>query len=58
MNDQIFNLMYYGKMGFTYGDLYNMPVYLRYYFYRKLADIRKKENAEAEEEARKARKGK
>jgi hypothetical protein len=42
--------MYYGKMGFTYTELYQLPVYLRKYFYRKLADVRKKEN-EAEQKA-------
>lgn len=42
--------MYYGKMGWTYTELYNLPVHLRRYFYLKLADVRKKEN-EAETEA-------
>lgn len=48
MQDQIFDLMYYGKMGWTYTELYNLPVHLRRYFYLKLAGIRKKEN-EAEQ---------
>jgi hypothetical protein len=42
--------MYYGKMGWTYTELYNLPVYLRRYFYLKLADIKKKEQ-EAEKAA-------
>ena len=33
--------MYYEKMGWTYTELYNLPVYLRRYFYLKLAKIRK-----------------
>ncbi len=37
-------------MGWTYTELYNLPVHLRRYFYLKLADTRKKEN-EAEKEA-------
>lgn len=48
--DQIFDLMYYGKMGWTWTELYNLPVYLRRYYYLKLADIKKKE-AEAEKAA-------
>jgi hypothetical protein len=40
--------MYYGKMGWTYTELYHLPVYLRRYFYRKLVDIKKKES-EAEQ---------
>ncbi len=50
LQDEIFDLMYYGKMGFTYSDLWNMPTHIRRYFYRKLADIKKKEH-EAEKEA-------
>ena len=36
--------MYYGKMGWSWTELYNLPVWLRRYYYLKLADIRKKEN--------------
>ena len=50
IQDQIFDLMYYGKMGWTYTELYRLPVHLRRYFYLKLADTRKKEN-EAEKAA-------
>ena len=37
--------MYYGA-GFTHSDVYNMPVYLRNYYYNKLVETRKKENDE------------
>lgn len=50
LQDEIFDLMYYGKMGWTYTELYNLPVHLRRYFYRKLVDTKKKE-AEAEKAA-------
>jgi len=33
----------YGKGGWSYNDLYNMPVYLRMYYMRKLADAVSKE---------------
>jgi hypothetical protein len=50
--------MYYGKMGFTYTELYCMPVHIRRYFYRKLSEIKKKEY-EAEKAAyEKAKSGK
>jgi len=42
--------MYYGKMGWTYTELYNLPVHLRRYFYLKLVKT-KKEEAEAEKAA-------
>lgn len=58
LQDQIFDLMYYGKMGWTYTELYNLPVHLRRYFYLKLAKI-KKDEAEAEKAAyEKAKSGK
>ena len=37
--------MYYGE-GFTHSDVYSMPVYLRYFYYDKLTETRKKENDE------------
>tara|TARA_R100001377_G_scaffold54912_1_gene32468 strand:- start:58 stop:240 length:183 start_codon:yes stop_codon:yes gene_type:complete len=39
--------MYYGR-GFIHSDVYNMPVYLRNFYYKKLVDTRTNENAEAE----------
>ena len=37
--------MYYGE-GFTHSDVYTLPVYLRNFYYKQLADTRKKENDE------------
>ena len=37
--------MYYGA-GFTHSDVYDMPIYLRNYYYNKLVETRKKENEE------------
>lgn len=45
MQDQIFDLVYYGK-GFSYSDVRDMPVYLRVFYIRKLSklfDTRRKE---------------
>ncbi len=36
--------MYYSKMGWTWTELYNLPVYLRRYYYLKFVNIRKQEN--------------
>ena len=41
--------MYYGQ-GFTHSDVYDMPIYLRNFYYNKLVETRKQEN----EEVRKA----
>ena len=37
--------MYHGE-GFTHSDVYQMPVYLRNFYYKELSDTRKKENEE------------
>ena len=37
--------MYYGQ-GFTHSDVYDMPIYLRNFYYNKLVETRKKENDE------------
>jgi len=47
--------MYYGKFGLTFTEVYGMPVFLRNYYYRKLADIRRRENEEYEKESKKAK---
>ena len=45
LHEQIFQIIYYGQ-GFTHSDVYDMPVYLRNFYYKKLIDTRKKENEE------------
>jgi len=45
--------MYYGKMGWTYSDLYNIPVNIRRYYYLKLADTRRKEHEAEQAEIKK-----
>jgi hypothetical protein len=42
--------MYYGKMGWSWTELYRLPVHIRNYYYRKLSDVKTKEN-EAEKAA-------
>jgi hypothetical protein len=46
--------MYYGKMGFTYTELYHMPVFQRRYYYTKLSDTLKKEHEAQEAAVKKA----
>ena len=45
--------MYYG-VGFTHSDVYNMPIYLRNYYYNKLVETRKKENEEIKKSQKKS----
>jgi len=46
--------MYYGK-GFTHSDVYDMPIYLRNFYYKKLTDTRQKENEEIKKRNQKSR---
>ena len=45
LHQQIFELCYYGN-GFTQEGLYRLPVHLRMFYYKKLADTKKKESEE------------
>jgi|TARA_R110002012_G_scaffold70325_1_gene181231 hypothetical protein len=49
--------MYYGK-GFTHSDVYDMPIYLRNFYYKQLSDTRKKENDEMKKANQKAKSSK
>ena len=44
--------MYYGA-GFTHSDIYEMPIYLRNYYYNKLVETRTKENEEVKKSQQK-----
>ena len=54
IHKQIFQLIYHGQ-GFTHSDVYDMPVYLRNFYYNKLADTRKKENDEIKKAQQKSK---
>ena len=43
-------MAYYGN-GFTVMELYKLPTHLRNFYFKMLADAKKKENAENEEPA-------
>ena len=46
--------MYYGK-GFTHSDVYDMPIYLRNFYYKQLLDTRKKESDEMKKAQQKSK---
>ena len=46
--------MYYGQ-GFTHSDVYEMPIYLRNFYYKQLVDTRKKENDEMKKAQQKSK---
>jgi hypothetical protein len=46
--------MYYGK-GFIHSDVYNMPIYLRNFYYKQLTDTIEKENKEIKKAQQKSK---
>ena len=45
VHEMILSVMY-ACNGFSFSDVYNMPVYLRNFYYRELIDIKELEKAE------------
>ena len=39
----MFDLVYWGQGGFSFEQVWNMPVYLRRYYINKISDIHKKQ---------------
>jgi len=44
---EIFHLVYNSNGGFTYGDVYEMPIFLRRFYLRMLIEQKEKENDQA-----------
>jgi hypothetical protein len=49
-------MVYYGKGGFNFDDLYNMPVFLRNFYLKEMNTAVEKENAEYDKIKNKSRK--
>ena len=45
---QIHEIVFYGKGGYSWHDVYNMPIWLRRFTYNKISEYYKKENEEYE----------
>ena len=48
MHEEIFTLCFHGRGGFTWEEVYNIPVWLRRFYLNKLVEAVKKENDEYE----------
>lgn len=56
--DQIFDLVFYSEGGFTFTEIYEMPINLRSYYYAKLAKIledRANQQKQQQEQSQKGR---
>lgn len=48
IHDEIFSLCYYSNGGFTHSEVYDLPVYLRRFYLRKLTTTKQDEAAQQE----------
>jgi|TARA_Y100001938_G_C7783333_1_gene278992 hypothetical protein len=55
IHDSIFSLVYHGN-GFNFSDVYEMPVYLRNFYIKKLIDTKKEEQKQIEKSQSKIKK--
>ena len=55
LHEEIFNLCYYSQGAFTQDVVYNLPVYLRRFYIRKLVDVRTKENEDVKKAQQEAK---
>ena len=53
IHEQVFQLIYFGKGGFTFDEVYNMPIYLRNFYYKRLEKQYKEETAQIKKEQQK-----
>jgi hypothetical protein len=49
LHQEIFSICYAGKGGFTFNEIYSMPVHLRRYYLKQLSDVIERENKQAED---------
>ena len=49
IHQEIFQLIYNSQGGFTHDEVYNMPIYLRYFYLRCLIEQKEKETKQAKE---------
>lgn len=58
LHNQIFELVYYGKGGFNWNDIYNMPVWLRNFYYKKIDETLTKQKKAQEAKTQSVKKPK
>lgn len=53
LHEEIFSLCYYGKGGFTWGEVYELPIHLRRYYIKQISKaIEERNKAEQKEMSR------
>ena len=56
IHEEIFNLLYYSNGSFTFRDVYNLPIYLRKFYLKRLVQEKETEKKIIEEQSKKSKK--
>ena len=56
LHTEIFNLVYHGKGGFTWESVYDMPIFLRRFYIKKINEYIEEQNKEHEKVMKKSNK--
>ena len=57
IHNECFDLIYHGNGGFTWNDVYNMPIWARRFYTRKILDFKQAERQHTEEAINKSQRG-
>jgi len=55
LHEEIFSLCYYGKGGFTWEEVYNLPIHLRRYYIQQISKAIEEQNKAEKGESTKAK---
>lgn len=55
LHSQIFDLIYHGNGGFTFSDVYNMPLWARKFYISKIVEFKENEKQAYEKQAKKSK---
>jgi len=50
LHNQIFEIIFYSKGGFTFSEVYNLPIFLRNYYHKRLVKEYEQMNKETKKE--------
>jgi len=55
LHSQIFDLIYHGNGGFTFSDVYNMPLWARKFYITKIVEFKENEKQAYEKQMKKSK---
>lgn len=55
LHSQIFDLIYHGNGGFTFSDVYNMPLWARKFYITKIVEFKENEKQAYEKQMKKTK---